>query len=55
MTSYTENLVCFSTFSEDEPWTLESYKKQGVTKPGKKSLKVIYHPMMLSKKLNHLV
>ena len=29
MTSFNENLVCFSTFNEDESWTLESYKKQG--------------------------
>ena len=39
MTSYTENLVCFSTFSEDESWTLESYKKQGGYKAWEKILK----------------
>ena len=39
MTSYTENLVCFSTFSEDEPWTLESYKKQGGYEAWEKILK----------------
>ena len=39
MTSYTENLVCFSTFSEDEPWTLDSYKKQGGYEAWEKILK----------------
>lgn len=29
MTKYEHNLVCFSTFGEEEPWTLESYKKHG--------------------------
>ena len=26
---YEQNLVCFSTFGEDEPWSFESYRKHG--------------------------
>ncbi len=29
MAKYEQNLVCFSTFGEDEPWTMASYEKHG--------------------------
>ncbi len=27
MSKLQQNLVCFNTFGEDEPWTLETYEK----------------------------